>query len=81
MSYKFVKVKEHTYNFTYESNIDKYLKHYFGNFDLRNIKLSDIQDYFNKTKLAKSTMLKQRIIINDMFEKAIINDHCYKNPI
>ena len=90
-TYKKGKVKEHTFNYTYKSNVDKYLIPYFGNMILRNIKQANIQQYFNEVKiiddkgnkmpLAESTLDKHKIILKDIFEQAIDNDLCYKNPV
>lgn len=86
-TYKRGVVKEHTYLFTYKSNIDKYLIPYFGKAHLTNIQQIDIQKYFNTIKtedgkyLAKSTLDKQKIILKSMFDAAIDNDLCYKNPV
>lgn len=80
-------VKEHTYQFTYKSNVDKYLIPFFGKALLTDIRQIDIQRYFNEVRtetgepLAKSTMDKQKIILKSMFDAAIDNDLCYKNPV
>lgn len=87
-TYKKGKVKDHTYEFTYEKNIEKYLIPYFGNARLIDIKQIDIQNYFNKVvnpktkgKLSISTLDKQRVILKSIFDTAIDNDICYKNPV
>ena len=87
-TYKHGTVKEHTYNFTYKSNIEKYLIPYFKHARLVDIKQSDIQKYFNTIRnadnekpLAKSTLDKQKMILFSIFESAIDNDLCYKNPV
>lgn len=86
-TYKHGIVKDHTYNFTYKSNIDNYLIPYFGKSKISDIKQIDIQKYFNTVKtdkdkpLAKSTLDKQKIILKSIFETAIDNDLCYKNPV
>lgn len=86
-SYKKGTVKEHTFNFTYKSNVEKYLIPYFKKAKLSDIKQIDIQKYFNTVKnedgnpLAKSTLDKQKLILKSMFEAAIDNDLCYKNPV
>lgn len=86
-TYKKGVVKDHTYHFTYKSNVDKYLIPYFGKAHLTNIHQIDIQKYFNTVRtedgrpLAKSTLDKQKIILKSMFEAAIDNDICYKNPV
>lgn len=86
-TYKHGIVKDHTYNFTYKSNIDNYLIPYFSKAKISDIKQIDIQKYFNTVKtdkdkpLAKSTLDKQKIILKSIFETAIDNDLCYKNPV
>lgn len=86
-TYKRGVVKDHTYNFTYRSNVDKYLIPYFGKAKISDIRQIDIQKYFNTVKtdqdkpLAKSTLDKQKIILKSMFDAAIDNDLCYKNPV
>ncbi|MCR4646245.1 MAG: site-specific integrase [Oscillospiraceae bacterium] len=86
-TYKKGTVKEHTYNFTYRSNIEKYLIPFFGRALLTEIRQIDIQRYFNEVRtqdgepLARSTLDKQKIILKSMFDAAIDNDLCYKNPV
>ena len=86
-TYKKGVVKDHTYNFTYKSNIDKYLVPYFGKAHLMDIQQIDIQKYFNTIRsesgepLAKSTLDKHKLILKSMFDAAIDNDLCYKNPV
>ena len=80
-------VKDHTYNFTYKSNLDKYLIPYFGKAHIADIQQIDIQKYFNSVRseagepLAKSTLEKHKMILRSMFDAAIDNDLCYKNPV
>lgn len=86
-TYKKGVVKDHTYHFTYKSNVDKYLIPYFGKAHIANIKQIDIQKYFNSVTtangepLAKSTLDKQKIILKSMFDAAVDNDLCFKNPV
>ncbi len=86
-TYKKGVVKDHTYHFTYKSNIDKYLIPYFGKAKINDIQQIDIQQYFNKVRgtdgkfLAKSTLDKQKVILKSMFDAAIDNDLCIKNPV
>lgn len=79
-------VKEHTYKFTYESNVRKYLIPFFGKAKLKDIKQIDIQRYFNTVSnggkpLAKSTLDKHKMILKSIFDSAIDNDIVYKNPV
>lgn len=86
-TYKKGIVKDHTYHFTYKSNIDKYLVPYFGKAHIADIQQIDIQKYFNTVRseagepLAKSTLDKHKLILKSMFDAAIDNDLCYKNPV
>lgn len=86
-TYKKGIVKDHTYNFTYKSNIDNYLIPYFGKAHIADIQQIDIQKYFNSIRsregeaLAKSTLEKHKLILKSMFDAAIDNDLCYKNPV
>lgn len=81
-AYKKGKVKDHTYDFTYRVNVEKYLVPFFKSSYLRDIKQVDVQNYFNKyPHLAKSTLDKQKLILADIFDKAIYNDLCIKNPV
>lgn len=87
-TYKKDTVKEQTYLFTYKSNIEKYLIPYFKKAKLSDIKQIDIQSYFNKvvnteTKkpLSKTVLDKHKLILHSIFDAAIDNDLCYKNPV
>ncbi len=86
-TYKKGIVKDHTYHFTYKSNIDKYLVPYFGKAHITDIQQIDVQKYFNTVRsdagepLAKSTLDKHKLILKSMFDAAIDNDLCYKNPV
>ena len=85
-TYKKGVVKEHTYNFTYKSNVEKYLIPYFGKAHISKIQQIDIQKYFNQVEhngepLAKSTLDKHKMILKSIFDAAIDNDLCYKNPV
>lgn len=87
-TYKQGKVKEHTYEFTYKKNVEKYLIPFFNHAKLKNIKQIDIQKYFNKVKnlesnlpLSNSVLNKHKMILKSIFDAAIDNDLCYKNPV
>ena len=86
-TYKKGTVKEHTYLFTYKSNVEKYLIPFFGKAHLTDIMQIDIQRYFNTVKkengepMAKATLDMQRMILKSIFDAAIDNDLCYKNPV
>lgn len=86
-TYKKGTVKEHTFNFTYRVNVEKYPIPYFKSAKISDIKQIDVQNYFNKVRnengefLAKSTLDKQKMILKSIFDAAIDNDLCYKNPV
>lgn len=87
-TYKKNKVKEQTYEFTYKKNVEKYLIPFFKHAKLKNIKQIDIQNYFNAVKnvendkpLSHSVLDKHKMILKSIFEAAIDNDLCYKNPV
>lgn len=86
-TYKKGVVKDHTYNFTYKSNLEKYLIPYFGKAHISEIQQIDIQKYFNTVRtedgkpLAKSTLEKHKLILKSMFDAAIDNDLCIRNPV
>lgn len=85
-TYKKGTVKEHTYNFTYKSNIENYIIPFFKKAHVSKIQQIDIQRYFNQVNnngepLARSTLDKHKMILKAIFDAAIDNDLCYKNPV
>lgn len=81
-TYKKPNVKPHTYKWTYETNVVNYFIPYFGKAPLTNIRQIDIQGYFNAHKSSSMTTLRrQKTILYDIFDAAIDNDLCYKNPV
>lgn len=81
-TYKKGKVKEHTYNYTYRVNIENYMIPFFNNIKLRYITQSAIQEYFNQNNyLADNNLKRHRTILKNIFDKAIYNDLCIKNPV
>lgn len=80
--YKKPNVKPHTFKWTYETNVVNYFIPYFGKAVLTSIRQTDIQEYFNKhTDLSETTLKRQKTILYDIFDTAIDNDFCYKNPV
>lgn len=81
-TYKHGQVKESTYQNTYKDKVDKYLIPYFGMSPLTDIRPIDIQAFYNlcAQKYSLSTNKKIRLCLNSIFETAITNDLCYKNP-
>lgn len=81
-TYKKPNVKPYTYKWTYETNVVNHLIPFFGCSLLTNIKQIDVQHYFNKkTDLSLSTLQKQKMILYSIFDVAIDNDLCIKNPV
>lgn len=81
-TYKKGNCKEHTYNYTYRTNVENYLIPFFGEAKLTNIKQIDVQRYFNEHKhLSAITLKRQKSILYSIFEEAIYNDLCIKNPV
>lgn len=80
-TYKNPSVTENTYRGTYELYVEKHLKPYFGNADLSSIRPADIQQFYaSKKNLSESSLHKIALCLNGIFETAIDNDLCYKNP-
>lgn len=81
MTYKKPNVTENTFNGTYKLYVDKHLKPFFGKAELSSVKPADIQRFYNlKRELSASTLHKISLCLNGIFETAIDNDLCYKNP-
>lgn len=80
-TYKQPFVDVNTYELTYVSLVEGHLIPYFGNALLSEIRPADVQAYFaTKTACSESRLKKMRSILNAIFESAIENDLCYKNP-
>lgn len=80
-SYKKPFVDENTYKLTYESIVNGHLIPYFGTAKLQDIRPVDINAYFaEKSHCSESRLKKMKSILNAIFEAAIENDLCYKNP-
>lgn len=81
-TYKKGNCKEHTYNYTYRTNVENYMIPFFGGAKLSDIRQIDVQQYFNEHKhLSQITLKRQRAILHSIFEEAIYNDLCTKNPV
>lgn len=82
-TYKKPKVKPHTYDFTYRINVENYMVPYFGELNLTDITQAFIQEYFNglSDKLAQSVLKRHHGILKNIFDQAINNELCYKNPV
>lgn len=82
-TYKKGKVKDNTYLGTYEIPVEKHLIPYFGNAPINNIRPIDIQNFFDsKAKSsAEESIKKMRACLKAIFDTAIENDLCGKNPV
>lgn len=81
-TYKKGNCKEHTYNYTYRTNVENYMVPFFGDAKLTDIRQIDVQKYFNEHKhLSANTLKRQRAILYAIFEEALYNDLCIKNPV
>lgn len=68
--------------YTYQNSVEKHLIPYFGSTLLTNIRHVDIQSFFDQKKeLSQSMLDKIHLCLNGIFETAIENDLCYKNPV
>lgn len=76
-------VKGNTFSESYERPTKQYLIPYFGKASLTAIQPMHIETFFAKmsTRFAQTTLNKFRICLNAIFETAIDNDKCYKNPV
>ena len=80
-------VKQTSYENTYKFHIERYFVPYFGKAHIADIQQIDVQKYFNTVRsfsgkpLSNSTLKRQKIVLKAVFESAIDNDLCYKNPV
>lgn len=81
-SYKRPAVKEQTYNDTYVRVVEAYLLPYFGKMKLRDIKPVHISDFYTAQAAVyyESTLSKMRLCLNGIFNSAIDNGLCTRNP-
>lgn len=80
--YKKPTVTENTFITTYQIPVRKHLIPYFGKADLQDIKNIDVQNFFsqNQKTMSASLLHKLKITLAAIFETAIENDLCVKNP-
>ena len=79
--YKKPNVSENTYRLTYQNTVNTHIIPYFGDTDLKVIRPVDIQSFYaTKQSLSKSMLDKISLCLNGIFDSAIDNDLCYKNP-
>lgn len=83
-TYKRGKVKDSTYQNNYAIPLRLHLNPHFGMYHLEDIKPANIQEFFNlksKDGCALETMKKMRVCLHSIFETAVENDLCRKNPV
>ncbi|MDD4124691.1 MAG: tyrosine-type recombinase/integrase [Eubacteriales bacterium] len=80
--YKEGKVKESTYLETYERTVNSYLIPHFGGRRLDAIMQADVESLVKKfcDVYSETVMHKMRLCLNGIFDTAIDNDLCRKNP-
>lgn len=80
-TYKKPNVDENTYRLTYENTVYNHLMPYFGKAKLNTIQAVNIQEFFGtKKELSLSMLRKINMCLLAIFDSAIENDLCYKNP-
>ena len=80
-TYKKPHTSDNTYRLTYENTVNKHLLPYFGTHLLKEIKSVDVQAFFaTKQDLSMSMLEKMKLCLTGIFETAIDNDLCIKNP-
>lgn len=75
-------IKDSSFNLTYNNSIENHLIPYFGKHHIADIKQIDIQQYFNikGKEYTIETLKKHKMALNRIFESAVMNDICIKNP-
>ncbi|MGN0666440.1 MAG: tyrosine-type recombinase/integrase [Huintestinicola sp.] len=81
--YKKPTVSENTYRLTYLNSVEKHLNPFFGAAALTDIRSADVQRFFNQKQkdLSESMLDKLHMTLYGIFDTAIDNDLCYKNPV
>lgn len=80
--YKKPFVSEATYRSTYEAYVYNHMIPYFGRRQLCGITQADVQKYFSiKANKSQSFLNKNRFILSAIFDTAIENDLCERNPV
>lgn len=80
-TYKKPTVSPSTYKNTYINYIKNYIIPYFGVAAPKDITPADVQNFFNiHNDLSSAVLDKIKKVLNQIFESAIDNDLCIKNP-
>lgn len=82
-TYKKPNVKANTYEGTYRGPVEGHLIPYFGKADLDDIRPADVQAYFTEKgrTMSQESLHKQYTALTAIFDTAIENDLCIKNPV
>ena len=81
--YKKANVSENTFRLTYQNSVEKHLNPFFGAADIKDIHSADVQRFFNQKQktLSESMLDKLHMTLYGIFDSAVDNDICYKNPV
>jgi integrase len=76
-------VKGNTYAASYKNPVENHLIPYFGKKNLTSIRQIDIQIYINTVtkKYALDTVKKHKSCLTQIFDVAIENNYCKRNPV
>ncbi|MCL1832569.1 MAG: site-specific integrase [Oscillospiraceae bacterium] len=76
-------VKGNTFAASYKNPVEKHLIPYFGRKRLNSIKQTDIQEYISivAQKYSSDTVKKHKHCLFHIFDVAVENDYCIKNPV
>ena len=81
LTYKKPHVSANAYYTTYENPTFRHLLPSFGDKMLADITPEDVQNFYNsKVQLSSSMCTKLAMCLNAIFETAVDNDKCHKNP-
>lgn len=75
-------VKENTFEATYRNSVENHLVPEFGNKTMDKIKPIELQVFLNKSaeRYSVDTVKKFKSCLKQMFDDAVFNDYCDKNP-
>lgn len=75
-------VKENTFEATYRNSVENHLIPEFGNKTVDEIKPIELQTFLNKSaeEYSVDTVKKFKSCLKQMFDDAVYNDYCCKNP-
>ena len=82
-TYKRGKIKDSTYNNNYDAPVRIHIKPFLGNYRLSEIRPMNVQEFLDiKAKTCGSGLLnKIRICLSELFEAAVENNLCARNPV